>query len=87
MIGSLILVSGVWSADASISIKLDGEEAPVYEITSLQPEEKERIKFYTVALAAGKGMTVTGQIKKKSNKWGNFNLQAAVLSTEQTLND
>lgn len=33
------------------------------------------------------GMTVTGQIKKKSNEWGNFNLQAAALSTEKTLND
>ena len=32
-------------------------------------------------------MTVTGQIKKKSNEWGNFNLQAAALSTEKTLND
>ena len=83
----LVFVSGVWSADASISIKLDGEEAPVYENNELTAGGEGANKVYTVALAAGKGMTVTGQIKKKSNKWGNFNLQAAVLSTEQTLND
>lgn len=83
----LVFVSGVWSADASISIKLDGEETPVYENNELTAGGEGANKVYTVALAAGKGMTVTGQIKKKSNAWGNFNLQAAALSTEQTLND
>lgn len=82
-----VFVSGVWSADASISIKLDGEEAPVYENSELTAGGEGANKVYTVALAAGKGMTVTGQIKKKSNEWGNFNLQAAALSTEKTLND
>ena len=83
----LVFVSGVWSADASISIKLDGEETPVYENNELTAGGEGANKVYTVALAAEKGMTVTGQIKKKSNEWGNFNLQAAALSTEQTLND
>lgn len=83
----LVFVSGVWSADASISIKLDGEETPVYENNELTAGGEGANKVYTVALAAGKGMTVTGQIKKKSNEWGNFNLQAAALSTEKTLND
>lgn len=83
----LVFVSGVWSAEASISIKLDGEEAPVYENDELTAGEEGANKVYTVGLAANKGMTVTGQIKKKSNEWGNFNLQAAALSTESTLND
>ena len=83
----LVFVSGVWSADTSISIKLDGEETPVYENNELTAGGEGANKVYTVALAAGKGMTVTGQIKKKSNEWGNFNLQAAALSTEKTLND
>lgn len=83
----LVFVSGVWSADASISIKLDGEETPVYENNELTAGGEGANKVYTVALAAGKGMTVTGQIKKKSNEWGNFNLQAAALSIEKTLND
>lgn len=82
-----VFVSGVWSADASISIKLDGEETPVYENNELTAGSEGVNKVYTVALAAEKGMTVTGQLKKKSNEWGNFNLQAAALSTEQTLND
>ena len=84
---AFVFVSGVWSADASISIKLDGEETPVYENNELTAGSEGANKVYTVALAAEKGMTVTGQLKKKSNEWGNFNLQAAALSTEQTLND
>ncbi|XCP85562.1 hypothetical protein ABXS75_01800 [Roseburia hominis] len=83
----LVFVSGVWNADAAISIKLDGEDVPVYENNELTAGGNAVNKVYTVSLAANKGMTVTGQIKKKSNEWGNFNLQAAALSSEQTLSN
>lgn len=83
----LVLVSGVWNADAEISIVLDGESAPVYENKDLSARGDVVNKIYTVSIAAGKGVTVTGAIKQKYNKDGNFNLQAAVLSTQQTLQD
>lgn len=83
----LVFVSGVWNADAAISIVLDGEDTPVYENNELTAGGDSINKVYTVSIAAGKGLTVTGQIKKKSNEWGNFNLQAAALSQNQTLSD
>lgn len=83
----LTFVSGVWNADAAISIILDGESEPVYENNELTAGGESVTKIYTVSIAAGKGVTVTGLINKKSNEWGNFNLQTAVLSENQTLND
>lgn len=46
----LVFVSGVWSADASISIKLDGEETPVYENNELTAGGEGANKVYTVRL-------------------------------------
>lgn len=83
----LVFVSGVWNADAEISINLDGESKPIYENKELQAGGNAVNKIYQVSIAEGKGLTVTGKIKKKSHSYGNFNLQAATLSKNQTLND
>ena len=83
----LVFVSGVWNADAEIYINLDGESKPIYENKELQAGGNVINKIYQVSIAEGKGLTVTGKIKKKSNPDGNFNLQAATLSKNQTLND
>ena len=83
----LVVVSGVWNADAKISIILGGEETPVYENGDLTAGEAAVNKIYTVFIAAGKGVTVTGTITRKHHTYGNFNLQVAVLSTKQTLQD
>ncbi|MCI8490493.1 MAG: hypothetical protein HFJ04_09710 [Lachnospiraceae bacterium] len=83
----LVFVSGVWNSNAEISIILDGESKPVYENKELMAGGDVVNKVYTVTIAENKGLTVTGTIKQKNHPFGNFNLQAAALSRNQTLND
>ncbi len=84
----LVFVSGVWQANAEISITLDGETKPVYENKELKAGGSAVNKIYTVTIAEGKGLTVTGLITRKNDSGdGNFNLQAAALSKNQTLSD
>ena len=85
----LIFVSGVWRSDSEIYINLDGESKPIYENKELHSEAEGNVvnKIYQVSIAEGKGLTVTGKIKQKNHEHGNFNLQAAALSKNQTLND
>lgn len=80
-------VSGVWNADATISIILDGDTEPIYENSNLKAGGAVVNNIYTVDIEAGRGITVIGQIKRKSHGDGNFNLQAAVVSSQLTLND
>lgn len=83
----LTFVSGVWNADAKISIILDGDTEPIYENANLMAGSRVANNIYTVDIEAGRGITVIGQIKKKNNPDGNFNLQAVTLSSQLTLND
>ena len=75
----LTFVSGIWQAQAKISISVNDSDSPVYE-TDLQATDPEDVKEYTVTVRAGYSVEVTCKITKKTNEGGNLNFGGIALS-------
>lgn len=79
-------VCGAWCAVLSVCIQLSDTPAPIYENTVRAGWDHDT-KIYTVRIPAENSLTATVQMQTKLHPNGNVTLQAAALSTQQTLSD
>lgn|GEM_PF-132451 len=75
----LVFASGIWQAQAEISVAVNGDNQPVYE-TTLQATNSANVQIYTLSVRSGYSVDVTCKLKKKTNEWGNLSLGGIALS-------